>query len=165
MASQTTVKVIGIGNPIAGDDAVGTHVIRRLLKHQMPGIEMIDAGSAGLSILNLLEGTAKAIIIDAFQSGRDEGQIIRLTMPKDLDHISNLAWNSAMASTHLIGLGEALLMGQVLGSLPPDLVIYGIELCRTETGSGLSVNVARAIEAVTIRIVQELEQGTCMNFK
>ena len=162
---KSSIRVIGIGNLMAGDDAVGTHIIRKLMEHRISGIELIDAGPVGLSLLDLLEGAEKVLIIDAIRSERIEGEMVRLVLPKDIEQISALAWESALPSTHLIGLGEALTMGHALGLLPPHLVIYGIELGQIEMGSGLSVKISRAIENVVSQIEYELKQWSCMNFR
>ncbi|MDX1411329.1 MAG: hydrogenase maturation protease [Nitrospirales bacterium] len=163
MENNTIIRVIGIGNPLAGDDAVGSHIVRNLVKYRISGVEFVDAGLVGLELLDLLEGVKKVIIIDAFRSGGDPGEVVRLVLPEDLEQISAFAWESVMPSTHSIGIGEALTMGNILGILPPYLTIFGIELGQTEMGRGLSRNIYPAIESVTSQILLELEQWTCMN--
>ena len=165
MERVNSVRVIGVGNPLAGDDAVGTHIVHKLMDYPMPGVDLIDAGPAGLSLLELLEGTEKAIIIDAVCGKGQQGAVLRFAIPNDLKPMANLAWESAMPSTHLMGLGEAITLGFELGMLPPHLVIFGVELGQTKRGASFSVNVSRAVESVIVGIRKELEQLTCMNFK
>ena len=65
------------------------------------------------------------------------------------------AWRSA--STHLVGLAEAIDLGDAVGVLPGALVIYGIEIDRVEPGVGLSPAIDRAVDEVADSIVQMCE--------
>ena len=158
------IRIIGIGNPFGGDDAVGILVAHRLIACERPGIDIVEASLSGVGVLELLEGAEVAIIIDAVQSGNKEGTIFRLEIPKDLSHVENLAWNSVTSSTHAYGLGEALELGNILGTLPQYLIIYGIELAHLSKGQSVSANVSKAAETVAVRILKELEGLACTNF-
>ena len=56
------------------------------------------------------------------------------------------------ASTHLIGLADALELARALGRLPPRVVVYGIEGHRFGVGDPVSPAVAAAVD----RVVAEL---------
>jgi hydrogenase maturation protease len=62
------------------------------------------------------------------------------------------AWRSA--STHLVGLGEAVQLGAAVGVLPGDMVLFGIEISSVEPGIGLGPDVDRAVDNVVASIVQ-----------
>ena len=149
------IKIIGLGNPFRGDDAVGNLVARQLLPHQGPSVSIIEGGVAGLNLLHEMEGTDKLILIDAVSSQSEEGTITRFTVPQDLDTIGRLAWSPSGPSTHDWGLQEALTLANTMGDLPPYVVIYGIELGRVDHGFELSPKVAEAVLAVANRIVNE----------
>ena len=73
--------VLGLGNPILGDDSVGFHVIQGLKdKFSHPGlITLMESSASGLGLLDLITGYDKVIIIDAIQTqGGKAGQIHRL---------------------------------------------------------------------------------------
>ncbi len=73
--------VLGLGNPLMADEGVGGFIIDRLLekKESYPGIDFIDAGTGGMSILHLIAERKKAIIIDCAYMGKSPGSIVRFT--------------------------------------------------------------------------------------
>lgn len=159
-----TIKIIGLGNSFAGDDAIGNAVARQLLPYQTPSISIMEGGLSGLNLLHEMEGTDKLILIDATSSQSEEGTIVRFTIPQDLDKIRQLAWCTSSSSTHDLGLGAALTLANILGDLPPYVVIYGIELGTVQHGFELSPKVAKAIQTVANRIVtEELGHSVCTN--
>ncbi|NKB81354.1 MAG: hydrogenase maturation protease [Nitrospirales bacterium] len=160
---MNTKRVIGLGNLYAGDDAVGILVIRKLQALHLPGVDMIEAGLAGLTLLDLLEGAKHAIVVDAVQSDLEEGAIIRLEIPQDQDQVTRLSWDSATPSTHSIGLSEAITLGMTLGILPEQLTIIGIELAHCTTNQPISRKVFAATETVLASIVEDLRKMACTN--
>ena len=154
---MSRVRVIGIGNSFAGDDAVGIHVVRKLKEYSLPEIELLEAGLDGLSLLDDFAAIERGIVIDAVQSSHDAGTIIRLEIPRDLNQLSEFTWSSKTSSTHAFGLEEALTLGNTLGMLPPLLTIYGIELGQLTQGGPLSAKVSESIETVVAQIMNELE--------
>ena len=60
------ILIVGLGNPLQADDGVGCRVAEALEGHQLPpGVEVMDAGTPGVGLINLLEGRQRAIIVDA----------------------------------------------------------------------------------------------------
>src|SRR4030042_2897768 len=60
------VVVLGLGNPLMGDEGIGVYLVERLMESadEYPSVDFIDAGTGGLSILHHIEDRRKAIIID-----------------------------------------------------------------------------------------------------
>lgn len=157
------ITVIGIGNLYAGDDGVGILAARRLKAHQLEGVDIIEGGIIGLNLLNVLDGVEFAILIDAVQSGQKSGTIHRLEIPPDLGKVRQLMWNSRAASTHDLGLGEALALGAELKVLPEKLIVYGIEWGQIPQGMSVTAPVSEALGIVIGRILREIESLTCTN--
>ena len=86
-----------------------------------------------------MEETEKLILIDAVHSQSAAGNIVRFTLPRDLDTIGQLTWGSSTASTHAFGLGEALTLANTLELLPQQVILYGIELGHIQQGKPLSL--------------------------
>jgi hydrogenase maturation protease len=131
--------VIGVGNAACGDDAAGLLAARRL-----GGVELEGDPSA---LLDLFDGVDEAVVIDAVRSGAAPGTVHRLDV--------GAAPVTAMprgASTHLLGLAEALELARVLGRLPRRATVYGIEGTRFAVGDTVSPAVTAAID----RVVAEL---------
>ena len=155
-------RIIGIGNPSAGDDSVGLLIARKLKTLHLSEVSIVEAGMAPLDILHLLEGTTSAILVDATISGQEVGTITRLELPRDMHQLTHFSWSSS-SSTHQFGLAHSLMLGHELRTLPQHLTIYGVELGRTTLGTTLSPQVSQALDQIVARISQECEKLACMN--
>jgi len=146
------VLVIGCGNLLAADDAVGLHVARNLKKYQLPpGVKVIEAGCPGLNLLDLWEGINKVIIVDAVRSGAPPGTI-------SCFDISALPAREVLPlSLHDFNIIDAIELGKALGRLPEQLVIVGIEILSEEPfQEGLSPEVAAAVPQACSRVLEEI---------
>ena len=66
------VLILGLGNDILSDDAVGLLVARRL-KHELsrfPGIAVLESSEMGLALLDFITGYSAVLIIDSIQTGQ-----------------------------------------------------------------------------------------------
>jgi hydrogenase maturation protease len=145
-----------MGNPLLCDDGVGLRVAAELNDRiEQPEITVTETGIAGLSLLDLLVGYDKAIIIDAIQTvGGKAGQIYRLD-PKAFDTALHTA------SAHGIDFTTALEFGKKLGlSLPQQIVIFAIEASDVSTFSEkCTPEVRKAIPTCVEMVLQELKKG------
>ncbi len=157
-------RIIGIGNPSAGDDSVGLLIARKLKTLHLSEVSIVEAGMAPLDILHLLEGATSAILVDATISGQEVGTITRLELPRDMHQLTHFSWSSS-SSTHQFGLADSLMLGHELKTFPQRLSVYGIELGRTTLGTTLSPQVSQALDQIVARISQECEKLACMNSK
>ena len=114
--------VLGVGNPILTDDAVGFRVAH-LIQAAKPELTVIETVEAGLTLLELVNGYERVIIIDSVKTGRVKpGTLHQLT----LDQIDP-SWN--FCSTHGIDIQMAFELGRKLDYKIPDKIsIYGIEV-------------------------------------
>lgn len=123
-----TVVVVGCGNELVPGDELGLRVVRRLIGRRLtlpPGItlKVVEAGTPGLDLLYLLEGSDKAVIVDAVLGGGPPGRVYRLA-PEDLLPAGPGIW-----SLHDLGVAEALELGRRVNPLamPREVVVLGIE--------------------------------------
>lgn len=151
---SSTIRIIGLGNELRGDDAVGLLVARRIRQEVGDRIEVIEAQMVGVGLIDLMEGARVAILIDAARSGQSPGTIHRLDASA-----GPIALQIFPHSSHALGIAEALELARVLGVLPPRVIVYGIEAGNTEAGQALSSPVANALDEVVGQIIQECE--TC----
>lgn len=145
--------VLGLGNPILSDDAVGIRVVEELEgKVDQKEVTLVETTVAGLGLLDFLTGHDRAIIIDAIQTvGGQAGRIYRLD-PEALDFTRH------SASPHDVNLATALELGKRLGlSLPQQIIIFAIEVADASTFSEeCTPEVRRAIPACVEMIIQEI---------
>ena len=146
------MKIIGLGNPFLGDDAVGIWVARQLHAYKQTSASILEGGLAGLNLLHDMEGIDRLILIDAVHSHSKAGTIFRFTLPQDLEKIEKLAWGTGASSTHSFGLAEALTLAHTLEVLPAHVVLFGIELGHIQKGHALSLPVSKAMTNVVNRI-------------
>jgi hydrogenase maturation protease len=75
------VVVLGLGNPLMGDEGIGVYLIERLADSaaDYPSVDVLDAGTGGLSVLHCIEGRRKAIFIDCAFMDETPGTIRRFT--------------------------------------------------------------------------------------
>ncbi|MCC6642564.1 MAG: hydrogenase maturation protease [Deltaproteobacteria bacterium] len=129
--------VIGIGSPF-GDDAVGLHVAERLSGQSLPdGVAVVARDRPGLSLLDDLESTPAAVIVDALRSGAQAGSVLRIP-PAALAR-------DRLTSSHTLRVAETLSLAVALGRRLPALRVVAIEIVLTQ-GETLSPEVAAAIE-------------------
>ncbi len=149
------IRIIGLGNPFMGDDAVGVLVARQLHTYAAAHILVLEGGLAGLNLLDEMEDIDTLVLIDAVHSHSPSGTIFRFTIPPDLEKIGKLAWGTSASSTHVFGLAEALTLAHTLEVLPAHVVLFGIELDHLQKGHVLSPTVFKAMTSVANRIVVE----------
>lgn len=154
--------VIGLGNPILGDDGVGWQVAEQvagLLAAKQPrpaGIAIDCLAVGGFSLMEHLAGYCRAIIVDAVQLGdKPEGSVQIF----DLRDLPNRALGH-MSSPHDTTLHNALEVGLQMGvELPGQILVVGIEARNVyDFSEELSPAVAAAVPLAVQRVMELLEQ-------
>jgi len=148
---------------MAGDDALGSLVIKKMRTNAPRNVGLIEAGLSGLGLLDLMDGAETVIFIDAAQSGKLPGTIHRLVIPDDIGLLIQSSWKLGTTSTHGFGLGEALTLSHSLGSLPQSTVVYGIEWEQMEIGTPVSSNVNAMLDPLIAAIEKDVEAYICTN--
>ena len=145
--------VLGLGNPLRGDDGVGPRIIEELTRRGLPeGVTALDVGNAGLDLLNILEGWERAVIVDAAEMGREPGCFVRFTPDE-----ARLTQAGDHFSLHNAGLGDALALAGALGWTLPELVIFGVQPAEVDWQAGLSLAVEASIPALIDAVMKELK--------
>ncbi len=116
--------VVGLGNPILGNDGVGWKVAEEIKKH-LPADTPVDVdflSLGGISLMEHLIGYDRAILVDAFQSEETSGSVLVMNL-NDMPNYSALHTTSA----HDVSLQNALEMGKNIGAqLPRRVMVVGI---------------------------------------
>jgi hydrogenase maturation protease len=147
------ISVIGIGNVLAGDDAVGPHVVRLLeARYELPaGVQVIDAGTPGYDLTAFLAGFDAAVLVDAVKAQGAPGEL------RTYDGAAIMKKAPLLAlSPHEPGVREALLNAQFMGVLPGVVRLVGVIPGATESGISLSPAVREGIGAALDAVVGEL---------
>ncbi|MCS6861737.1 MAG: hydrogenase maturation protease [Abditibacteriales bacterium] len=137
---QSMIRVLGVGNPLMGDDGVGIAVIEYLWRETVPqGVEVVDAGTGGLDLVHLIEEADAAVIVDAVEMGAAPGTL-KWFRPQDVKQNGELCH----LSLHETRLGAVLQWLAWLNIRTP-VWILGIQPAAVRLGAGLSLPVQRAV--------------------
>ncbi len=142
---SATTLVVGLGNPILGDDGVGWRVAERVLgRLDDPDVAVLCLSLGGLALMEHLVGYRRVMIVDAMATGAPAGTLHWLDAPDRGD-----LGVQHTASVHDLSLASALAMGRELGlNLPAEIRVVGVEAApEFEFGEALSEPVDRAIPA------------------
>lgn len=143
------VLVLGLGNDILRDDAVGLVVVRavRRLLRGHADVEVVDTEEMGLSLLDFIAGYRDLVIVDSIQTGK--------AAPGTLHEIDDDALCLLpRISPHFLGVGEILALGRQLGLAMPERVkIFAIEVedpftLDTELTAAVAAAVAGTVDRV-----------------
>jgi hydrogenase maturation protease len=142
------VRIIGIGNPSRGDDAVGLAAAERLRALLPDEVAVHQHARDGASLIHLWEPNDTVVVIDAVISGVLPGTIhqrdlLSAPLPPDIGAIT----------THTLGLREGVELARALDVLPASLQFIGIEAEDFSMGHGLSPRVRAALEQVVESLI------------
>lgn len=148
--------VVGLGNPILGDDGVGWKVAEEVKRRigTRPDVEVECVSLGGISLMERLIGYDRAILVDAFKSEEESGSILVMNL-NDMPNYSALH----TTSTHDVSLQNALEMGKNLGAkLPKRVMIVGVTTEQSfEFSNDLTSEVQAAVPIATKATLELLE--------
>ncbi len=156
------ILVAGVGNVLRGDDGFGVAVAQALTRADLvsDGVEIFEAGIAGISLVQeLMDGYDALIIADAIDRGGAPGTIY-LIEPEILDPtlLDPAKLHSSLADAHYTEPSKVLVLAKALGVLPPKVFLVG---CQPEgyddLGAELSAAVKGAVQVAVSRIESLIE--------
>jgi hydrogenase maturation protease len=144
--------VLGLGNPLMGDDGFGLAVLEQMRhRRDVPrSASLVDGGTWGMNLLPEIEQSGRLLLIDAVNAKRRPGSIIRL------ERTELPRWLSLKISPHQVDLSEVLALAEFRGTLPEETIALGVQPLRIEMHHGLSPLVSSRVEDVTDLAIQQL---------
>jgi hydrogenase maturation protease len=143
--------IIGCGNTDRSDDGAGILVARRL---RSLGLNAIEHSGDGLALIELWHGFDDVVVVDAMMSGAEPGSVA--TWDPVSQPVCSENWR---CSSHVFGPAEAIELARVIGRLPEQIRIYGIEGVKFEPGGAPSRDVLDAVDRVGCKIADEISAG------
>ncbi|NJC96528.1 MAG: peptidase M52 [Anaerolineales bacterium] len=150
--------VVGLGNPILGDDGVGWKVVeevkRRLNNDASADVLCLSLG--GIGLMEHLIGYERVILVDSYSSDAPAGSISVLKL-SELPNYS--AYH--ITSAHDTSLQNAMVLGREMGAqLPDDVIVVGIATERIHDFSeDLSPPVEKVVPCVVNIVLDLLRRG------
>ncbi len=150
--------VLGIGNPILGDDGVGFHIAQELAKEiKDENIDVKNTSVDGLNLLELIVGYDKVIIIDAIMTEDGEvGGIYRLRPESFVKtvHPTTSPHNANLATA--IEIGKKFLVGQ----MPAKIVVFAVNIQEvTKVTEEMTEKVRGAITRTVNLVLEEIDSN------
>lgn len=146
--------VIGLGNPIMGDDGLGIAALERLRDGwEIPGdVELVDGGTWGMNLLPLIEDAARVLFIDAIEIGAAPGT--EVVIPRD----RLPRYLATKISPHQVDLSDVLALAELRGTLPEHTTAVGLQPARVEMTTELTDVVSERLDGLVATVVELLAQ-------
>jgi hydrogenase maturation protease len=147
--------VVGLGNPILGDDGIGWQIAQTLQRvKEIPSdvtIECLAIG--GISLMEALIDYDRAILIDAIATHQVPVGTVSCYKLEELPNFTS----GHMSSAHDTSLVDALQMGRSLGAhLPDDISIVTVESHKVyEFSEDMTPSVSAAVP-LALKVIQDL---------
>ncbi len=151
--------LVGLGNPILGDDGVGWKVIEQVqanLENRALNVDLDCLSLGGLSLMERVIGYERVILVDAMATGQCPAGSVQVIPLEALPNPS--AGHSA--SAHDVSLLTALQTAKAMGLPVPQIVeVVAIETDRVyDFSEALSPAVAAAVPLACQRVLNLLEK-------
>ena len=151
-SGKDSTLVLGVGNTLQCDDGLGIRVAEMLANRKLPvGVEVREAGTPGIGLVNEWQGWKRVMIIDATQMGETPGAWKQFN-PQEVKLIAE----GGSYSLHEPGVAQALQLAEAIDLLPEEVIIYGVEPERVEWGEELSAPVKNALPGLVDKIYNDL---------
>jgi hydrogenase maturation protease len=150
--TPASVLVLGLGNDILTDDAVGLHVVQAV-RERLAGnarIEVKATTEMGLALLDEIVARDGLVLVDSVQTGQAPAGTIHEFGPEALARV-------VTTSPHFLGVGETLALGRLLDlKMPRQVRIFAIEVADPYTlGTQMTVAVERAVPEAADRVAAQ----------
>lgn len=142
--------VLGLGNPILSDDAVGIRIAQGL-KEKTPAQDVVGTSEAGIALLDYALGYDKLVIIDSIMTEKGKpGELYKL-------ELEDLKPGMSLSSSHGVDIATAFTLGQKLGyPVPRQVTIYAVEIAdNTTLGEKCTQEVEERIPLIVRQIAEE----------
>ena len=151
MSEHQSLLILGLGNTLLTDDGVGPAAVTSLKEtYRVPaGVQVLDGGTLGLSLLPYLEDVDAVILVDAVRDDAPPGTLVRLQG----DDVAPAV--ATRLSPHQVGVADVLDGARWRDRYPRSVVLLGIVPESIDLAYGLSADVARALPALVERVAQE----------
>jgi hydrogenase maturation protease len=122
------------------------------------GAAVLDCAEDPTRLLDLWDGVDTVVVVDALCTGAAPGTLHRVDagdgpLPRDV----------RLASTHALGIAEALELGRALGRAPQRVVVLGVEGASFAIGDEMTPAVAGAVDGLLAAVLRELGEAACTN--
>jgi len=151
MIETVDLLVLGLGNPLCGDDGAGVAAVARLRERYEapPGVVVLDGGTLGLSLLPYLQQARTVLLVDAIAADAPPGSLVRV----EGDDVAPAT--AHRLSPHQVGVADLLDGARLLGGFPEAIVLVGVVPAQLELSIERSPVVEARIDDLVIATIDE----------
>jgi hydrogenase maturation protease len=150
-----TITIVGVGNRLRGDDAAGIEAVRRARPLVPDAVRVLERDGEPAGLIDAWSGADQVVVVDAVSAGGAPGMVHRLDASE-----AALPARLFGASTHELGVAQAIELSRALGTLPSKVIVLGIEGADFDARDGLSPAVERGVDAAVRVVVEEVASST-----
>ncbi len=146
--SPPRTLILGLGNTLLTDEALGVVVIRRLeAEGGLGDVGLLDGGTLSFTLSGPIADSPRLIVVDAAVMGEQPGTV-RVFEGEAMDRqLSGIG-----KSVHEVSLMDLMDMARITDSLPSHRALVGVEPAVVDWGDELSPAVAAAVPEAMARI-------------
>ncbi len=147
------IVVLGLGNILFRDEGFGVHVIRALRSRYSfsPSVDIIDGGTAGISLSGFVSGVDLLIAVDCLASDASPGSLFIY------ENDELVSAPGVRMSPHQVGFLEMLDLLDLQGMKPLKVILIGAVGCDLNSGLHLSPALYSTVKLACDKIVELLE--------
>ena len=135
--------IIGIGNPLMGDDGAGIAVLNKLKgrKSELPeDIDYVEMGTGGINLVHVIADYDRVVIIDAAQFGGQPAEV-RKFRPDEVQTLKTQGY-----SLHDWDLFTSLDISKKMGELPEEIWVISVQMIDASPVNYMTPQVDAAVE-------------------
>jgi hydrogenase maturation protease len=146
--SPPRTLILGLGNTLLTDEALGAVVIQRLeAEGGLGDVGLLDGGTLSFTLSGPIADSPRLIVVDAALMGEPPGTV-RVFEGEAMDRqLSGIG-----KSVHEVSLMDLMDMARITDSLPGHRALVGVEPAVVDWGDELSPAVAAAVPEAMARI-------------
>lgn len=156
MSSADAILVLGIGNVLWADEGFGVRCVEELDRRwELPEhVRLLDGGTQGLYLVPDVTAARRLLVFDAIDFGEPPG-----TLRVERGDAVPRFCGARKMSLHQTGFQEVLAAAELLGQLPEEVVLVGVQAAELEDyGGSLTPAVAAQLEPALAVALAELER-------
>ena len=142
-AQPARVVVLGVGNELLTDEGLGVVAARALSECDLPGVEVVEAGTPGLSMLAAIADREAVLILDAVASDTAGPGDVVVLRDQEVPRA-----RSMFQTAHQVGVPDAIEAAELAGCRPSKLAVVGMVPACLDVGYGLSQTICARLGAL-----------------
>ena len=151
------ILVLGVGNVLLTDEGIGVRTVETLLgEYKFPNnVDVVDGGTAGMELVEIIANREHVILIDAVNTGADVGTIVTL-----VDEEVPALFRSRI-SPHQLGISDLLGVMALTVETPKHFTLFGVVPFSMATGVELSHQMLPLKNILVANVISKLEELGC----